>query len=211
MDIRRISSGNRVKRSDDPFVRYALAIQYNGGRYLGFSRQRDVHPNVRRRPLPPSVESRIACALDSLTGDEGHRGLEISSRTDRGVHALWNVAHVDVRPRPSMSGAAWDPRKLQGGINHWLKRDTYGKRINTACGDDVRVVSVARAPSCDWSARYHAIGRTYIYRILACPESSMFGIPFEFDRAWIFPGKLDIDAMNEAAKTLVGTHDFSSF
>jgi len=228
--------------SDDgaPFFRYALAIQYHGGTHIGFSRQRGELLDTggrHGRILPPSVESKIKSALDTLVGPDGHANLAISSRTDRGVHAIWNAAHIDVRPRRSM-----DPQRILLGMNRYLHADN-GRGYDGATSEDARVVSVVLAPSHGWSARYDATARTYVCecfrfryppfllsppfamrifysagsplhsdRILLCPPASAFGIPFEHDRSWRLPvDRLDVRAMNRAAKSFVGTHDFTSF
>eukprot|EP00588_Corethron_pennatum_P016332 CAMPEP_0194306684 /NCGR_PEP_ID=MMETSP0171-20130528/3741_1 /TAXON_ID=218684 /ORGANISM="Corethron pennatum, Strain L29A3" /LENGTH=382 /DNA_ID=CAMNT_0039058513 /DNA_START=125 /DNA_END=1273 /DNA_ORIENTATION=- len=228
-----------------PFFRYALAIQYHGGTHIGFSRQRGELLDTggrHGRILPPSVESKITSALDSLAGPDGHANLAISSRTDRGVHALWNAAHVDVRPRRSMGGRPWDPQKILLGLNRYLPAEN-GRGRDGATSEDARVVAVVPAPSHGWSARYDATARVYVCecfrciypsfllsppfavhifysirsplhsdRIFLCPPASAFGIPFEHDRSWRLPvDRLDVRAMNRAAKSFVGTHDFTSF
>jgi len=147
-----------------PFFRYALAIQYHGGTHIGFSRQRGELLDTggrHGRILPPSVESKITSALDSLAGPDGHANLAISSRTDRGVHALWNAAHVDVRPRRSMGGRPWDPQKILLGLNRYLPAEN-GRGRDGATSEDVRVVAVVPAPSHGWSARYDATARIYV-------------------------------------------------
>lgn len=60
------------------------------------------------------------------------------------------------------------------------------------------------------NARYHATGRTYVYRI-SCPSSIHNISVFEFNRCWAYDGHLDSEAMAEAASQLLGTHDFSTF
>jgi tRNA pseudouridine38-40 synthase len=59
-------------------------------------------------------------------------------------------------------------------------------------------------------ARFHASGRTYVYRI-SCPSSIHNLSVFEINRCWAYEGKLDTEAMAEAAASLLGTHDFSTF
>ncbi|XP_021845021.2 uncharacterized protein [Spinacia oleracea] len=105
-----------------------------------------------------------------------------SSRTDAGVHALSNVCHVDV-----VRISKRKPGEVREG--------------------DIMVIDVRSVPS-DFHARYKAQERTYYYRLLSGPESLS---TFERDRAWHVLEELNLQAMQEACKVLVGHHDFSSF
>ncbi|NXH56449.1 PUSL1 protein, partial [Rhabdornis inornatus] len=121
----------------------------------------------------------------------------ISSRTDSGVHALANAAHLDVR-RPA-GKAPFTGHQLAQGLNHHLGREP------------IRILSARRVPS-TFHARFCALSRTYIYRLLlGCAHHSQIPV-FERDLCWAPPGgPLDIPAMREAAQFLLGTHDFSTF
>jgi len=112
--------------------------------------------------------------------------VQCAGRTDAGVHARGQVAHVDVREWPS---------EIDAG------------RMNRALPDDVRVTSVERVSS-DFDARFGAIWRRYTYRVSDAPEG-----PDPLTRHLVLPNPraLDIDTMNEAAKGLLGEHDFAPF
>ncbi|NXK92903.1 PUSL1 protein, partial [Formicarius rufipectus] len=121
----------------------------------------------------------------------------ISSRTDSGVHALCNAAHVDLSRtpgRPQIRG-----EQLLLGLNALLRPEP------------IRILSVHRVAN-TFHARFSALSRTYIYRLLlGCAHHSQVPV-FEQDLCWApAGGPLNIPAMQEAAQFLVGTHDFSTF
>ena len=213
----------------DGFARYALAVQYHGKSFLGFSYQ----PTQEDTILPDgtdlrglrTVEGRIREALNTLVGDENFENFQVSSRTDRGVHAIKNSCHVDIRPRQSSSDP-WDTRSLHDGINFYLSRQ--GMSESGDAMTQMRILAVHNAPlsmknvfydgtekngpeDMDWNARFSATDRTYVYRILQ--SNASFGVPFEFDRSWRIAHQkmLNVDAMNEAAQYLIGSQDVSSF
>ena len=173
-----------------------------------------------------SVEGRIRLALDKLVGSENYENIQVSSRTDRGVHAIKNTMHLDVRGR-QRSDQQWDTKKLLNGINYFLSRQGLSEPGETYM-NDLRILEVKNAPSVmrnafydgidehgppeiDWNARFSATERTYVYRILQ--GAGPFGLPFEWDRSWKLRDMLEIntEAMNQAAKYLVGPQDVSSF
>ncbi|KAI1231535.1 tRNA pseudouridine synthase-like 1, partial [Lamprotornis superbus] len=121
----------------------------------------------------------------------------ISSRTDAGVHALANAAHLDILRPPGK--APFTGPQLAQGLNHHLRPEP------------IRILSAQRVPS-TFHARFCALSRTYIYRLLlGCAHHSQIPV-FERDLCWAPPGgPLDIPAMREAAQFLLGTHDFSTF
>ncbi|NWT12238.1 PUSL1 protein, partial [Vireo altiloquus] len=121
----------------------------------------------------------------------------ISSRTDTGVHALANAAHLDILRAPGK--AAFTGEQLVQGLNYHLKPEP------------IRILSAQRVPG-TFHARFCALSRTYIYRLLlGCAHHSQIPV-FERDLCWApAGGPLDIPAMREAAKSLLGTHDFSTF
>lgn len=112
--------------------------------------------------------------------------LQCAGRTDAGVHARGQVAHMDV--------AAWPD-------------DVDVRRINRAMPDDVRVTEIEQV-SPDFDARFGAIWRRYTYRVNDDPRG-----PDPLNRGQILPHHkpLDLDVMNEAAKALLGEHDFAPF
>ncbi|NXO69097.1 PUSL1 protein, partial [Phainopepla nitens] len=121
----------------------------------------------------------------------------ISSRTDTGVHALANAAHLDIQRAPGK--AAFTGQQLVQGLNYHLRPEP------------IRILSAQRVPS-TFHARFCALSRTYIYRLLlGCAHHSQIPV-FERDLCWApAGGPLDIPAMREAGKFLLGTHDFSTF
>ena len=112
--------------------------------------------------------------------------LQCAGRTDAGVHARGQVAHMDVRSWPD---------------------DVDAGRINRAMPDDIRVTAIDQV-SPDFDARFGAIWRRYTYRVNDDPRG-----PDPLSRNQILPHHkpLDLEAMNEAAKALLGEHDFAPF
>ena len=108
-----------------------------------------------------------------------------ASRTDAGVHALGQLAHVDVPESITLPVSAW-----MDGLNALLP-------------DTIRVLSVDRAPE-GFDACGSTIGKTYLYRIWRARDMNVF----EADRAWHVYGALDMEMMRTAARSLVGTHNF---
>ena len=126
------------------YTRYIFAVQYHGGNLLGFSYQGPAGENcIVYNPDKSiqsdlrgveSVEGRLRRALDLLVGENNYQNIQVSSRTDRGVHAWRNTLQVDIRPRQKKdSGDAdnqsssratkrWKPKNLVDGINFYLSR-----------------------------------------------------------------------------------------
>ncbi|XP_054577480.1 tRNA pseudouridine synthase-like 1 isoform X2 [Eptesicus fuscus] len=121
----------------------------------------------------------------------------ISSRTDAGVHALSNAAHLDVQRRSGQP--PFSPEVLTEALNTHLRHPA------------IRVLQAFRVPS-DFHARYAATSRTYLYRLVTgCPGYDQLSV-FERNRCWALRAdRLDVAAMREAAQHLLGTHDFSAF
>jgi tRNA pseudouridine38-40 synthase len=109
-----------------------------------------------------------------------------SGRTDAGVHAEGQVANVKLN-RP------WTPEKLRSAINGNLWRD-------------IRIMKAEKAPN-DFHARFSAKGKTYVYRIINAPVMSPFWRRFALHES----RPLDIARMNEAARFLLGEHDWTAF
>ncbi|XP_032935343.1 tRNA pseudouridine synthase-like 1 isoform X2 [Catharus ustulatus] len=121
----------------------------------------------------------------------------ISSRTDTGVHALANAAHLDIHRAPGKPD--FTGHQLAHGLNHHLRPEP------------IRILSAQRVPS-TFHARFSARSRTYLYRLLLGTEHHSQVPVFERDLCWAPPGgPLDIPAMRTAAQFLLGTHDFSTF
>ncbi|CAL0309586.1 unnamed protein product [Lupinus luteus] len=168
--------------------RYLVAIEYIGTHFSG-SQQQPIHRTV------------IGVLQDAFSKFIGQPiSITSSSRTDAGVHALSNVCHVDIerisKRKPGEVLPPHEPDVVRRAVNHFLQRDS-----------DVTIIDVRCVPS-DFHARYKALERTYFYRLLSGPEPLS---TFEKDRAWHVPEELNIRAMQEACRVLVGHHDFSSF
>lgn len=108
-----------------------------------------------------------------------------SGRTDAGVHALGQVAHVDV------------PVSARLGDEAWVRA------LNARLPTSIRVLDVAE---CDplFHARFDAVGKVYRYRIWRPRQAS----PFEADRSWHVHGPLDVDGLRWGCGQLIGTHNF---
>ena len=154
--------------------RFRLLLEYDGAPYSGWQRQND----------RPSVQGAIENALRALGEETVVQG---AGRTDAGVHATGQVAHVDC-------ARDWEPFKLWSAVNAHLK------------GERIAVLACERVPN-EWHARFCATARHYRYRIVARRPP----LTLERGRAWNSKVPLDVNAMNEAARRLVGTHDFSTF
>jgi tRNA pseudouridine38-40 synthase len=157
--------------------RYRLLVEYDGTPYAGWQRQADRH----------SVQAALERALLGFCGETvSVRG---AGRTDAGVHAAGQVAHVDIV-------RDWPPETVRDAVNAHLRM----------AGETVAVLAAARVHE-DFDARFSASARHYLYRILnrrAPPALAKA-------RAWWVPQALDSARMHEAAQMLVGRHDFTTF
>lgn len=157
--------------------RYRMKIEYDGTPYVGWQRQKNGH----------SVQTALQNAVLSLTGETVViRG---AGRTDSGVHATGQVTHVDL-------SRDWQPDKLRNAVNAYLM--TAGEKVSV-----IEVLSVDDA----FDARFSAIRRHYLYRILNRPSP----LALEAKRAWWVTRDLDHEVMHAAAQTLIGRHDFTTF
>jgi tRNA pseudouridine38-40 synthase len=155
--------------------RYRLLLEYDGGPFQGWQRQGDSH----------TVQGALEAALLACSGEAAT--VFSAGRTDAGVHALGQVAHVDL-------ARDWQPERLAGALNFHLRPHPI-------------TVLEARAAAPDFHARFSCTGRRYLFRILArrCPPA------LERGRVWHVPVHLDAERMHVAAQALVGRHDFTSF
>lgn len=157
--------------------RYKLAIEYDGTPYLGWQLQAD----------GPTVQGALEAAVQDFCGV--FTRVNGSGRTDAGVHALGQIAHIDL-------SKSWRTDTVRDAINAKLKlRD-----------EAVSVVS-AEAVGDDFDARFSAKQRHYLYRIFNRRAPG----PLSAGQTWHVPRRLDIEAMNDAAQALIGHHDFSTF
>jgi tRNA pseudouridine38-40 synthase len=127
--------------------------------------------------------------------------LRAAGRTDTGVHATAQVAHVDV-PADALPNAY--PRSPHAGDPEFLP---LVRRLGRFLPADVRVLGIVRAPA-GFDARFSALRRHYAYRLSTAP----YGVEPQQARyitAW--PRDLDVDAMAAASRDLLGLHDFAAF
>ncbi|MGF1651181.1 MAG: tRNA pseudouridine(38-40) synthase TruA [Hyphomicrobiaceae bacterium] len=133
----------------------------------------------------PSVQGALSEAIFSFSGERVlPRG---AGRTDAGVHALGQVAHFDLERDVA-------PDTVRDAINHHLKPNPVAV---TAC------IPVAST----FDARFSALSRRYLYRL----RSRRARLVLDAERVWWVPVALDVAAMQEASKALLGTHDFTTF
>jgi len=132
----------------------------------------------------PTIEAALRQALGETFASV--ENLAVAGRTDTGVHALGQVASVDVEGGPPAERVA--------------------AALNTRLPDEVTVLSSAEAPA-GFHARHSARSRSYRYRLFTRVAPS----PFEARRSWWYPRPLDEDALSAAAATLAGEHDFRAF
>ena len=162
-----------------------LTIEYDGTRYSGWQQQ----ANART----------IAGALIKAGDDFFGREIEVggAGRTDAGVHALAQVAHVKF-PRWGASSAAVRVR-----IEKLTPREiVYG--FNDRLPSDINVLAVEDAPY-EFHARHTAVARTYLYQIST--RRTAFGKKY----MWWVKDRLNVEAMADAAATFTGRHDFAAF
>ena len=165
-------------------MRIALGLQYDGSAYSGWQSQ----------PSGNTIQDDLEKAITTFIGEEGARALPVNTvtagRTDAGVHALGQVVHFDTLVER-------DPYSWVRGINSYLP-----KKIT---------INWAKPVSEEFSARFSAVERTYIYALHAGPCRA----PLVSSRAgyWMLPHQkwFDVEAIQTSAQYLIGEHDFTSF
>jgi tRNA pseudouridine38-40 synthase len=168
-------------------VRLRLDLSYDGTAFHGWARQ----PGLR------TVQQDIETALDTVLRREGTT-LTVAGRTDTGVHARGQVAHVDLEPE-ALAGAA--------GRAGEDATEALVRRLNGVLDPDVRIRGVSAAPA-GFDARFSAIWRRYAYRIA---DSVAVLDPLARAHVLVWPRELDLAVMNSAAEVLLGEQDFAAF
>lgn len=155
--------------------RYRLTIEYDGTPFVGWQ----IQDNGR------SIQHAIAAAIEAFQG----KSIIPSGagRTDAGVHALGQVAHVDFE-------RDWPPDTVRDALNFHLKPDP------------IAILACTRVEA-GFDARFSAIRRHYLYRIV----TRRAPLALDRDRLWRVPSALNVPAMQEAASHMVGRHDFTTF
>ena len=163
---------------------YLLKIEYDGSAFHGWQEQK----NLR------TVQGEIQEALSTVCGQE----IQVSgtSRTDAGVHALMQCLSFK-------ADIGIPVENLAKALNNMLSGGRYGEGSK---GSDVRVTSAEEVPD-DFHARFSCKGKTYKY-LISCNTPSAFRRNYVYN---LDAEKLDVNAMREAAKHIVGTHDFEAF
>lgn len=155
--------------------RYKLTIEYDGAPFAGWQIQAD----------RPTVQGVLTAAVEALSGEKAN--VQGAGRTDAGVHARGQVAHVDL-------AKDWDVDTIRDALNAHLRPHP------------VAVLAAERAAD-DFNARTSAIKRHYLYRIV----NRRADLTLDAGNAWRVPRPLDAAAMHAAAQRLVGKHDFTTF
>ncbi|XP_007472258.1 PREDICTED: LOW QUALITY PROTEIN: pseudouridylate synthase-like 1 [Lipotes vexillifer] len=170
-------------------ARYLVYFQYLGTDFNGVAAVRGAQHAI-------GVQNYLEEAAERLNSVVPVK-FTISSRTDAGVHALSNAAHLDVQRRSGWP--PFSPEVLTQALNSHLRHPA------------IRVLQAFRVPS-HFHARHAATSRTYLYRLVTgCRRPDQLPV-FERNRCWALRADcLDVAAMREAAQHLLGTHDFRAF
>jgi tRNA pseudouridine38-40 synthase len=155
--------------------RYKLTIEYDGTPFVGWQMQDN----------GVSVQGVLTEAIAAFSGERVT--VSGAGRTDTGVHALGQVAHIDL-------GKNWDAGNVRDGVNFHLRPQPVA-------------VLAAEAAAADFDARFSALKRHYLYRIV----NRRADLTLDLNRAWRVPRPIDAAAMHAAAQQLIGKHDFTTF
>lgn len=156
-------------------TRFKLTIEYDGSPFVGWQTQQN----------GVSIQGQLARAIQEMTGEKIiPRG---AGRTDAGVHAKGQVAHIDL-------SKPWDAKKLREGLNYHLKPDPIAVLQVEQVGDD-------------FDARFSAMQRHYQYMIV----NRRAPLALQAMRAWHVQKAVDEQAMHRSAQALIGHHDFTTF
>lgn len=155
--------------------RYKLLLEYDGTPFAGWQLQDNA----------PTVQGALADAIAAFAGER--TAVQGAGRTDAGVHALGQVAHVDL-------ARDYDDDTVRDAINFHLRPQP------------IAVLAAERVAD-SFNARFSATKRHYLYRIV----NRRADLVLDQNRAWRLPRLLDCEAMHAAAQKLVGRHDFTTF
>jgi tRNA pseudouridine38-40 synthase len=155
--------------------RYKLTIEYDGTAFFGWQVQDHA----------PSVQGALMDAVQAFSGERVT--VNGAGRTDAGVHAYGQVAHIDI-------AKDWDSDVVRDALNAHLRPKA------------IAILS-AEVVTESFDARFSAVKRHYLYRIVARRAD----LALERDRVWRVPRPLNVEAMHTAAQRLTGNHDFTTF
>ena len=156
-------------------TRFRLLVEYDGTGYVGWQRQDN----------GPSIQQAIEEAIFAFSAERTN--LAAAGRTDAGVHALGQVAHVDLA-RDTKAAT------LRDAVNFYLKPQPIS-------------ILAAEPVGADFHARFSAVGRRYLYRIV----NRRAPLAIERNRAWWVQSELDASAMQAAGRRLIGHLAFNTF
>ena len=168
-------------------MRLRLDLAYDGSAFHGWAKQTALR----------TVQGELEQALDTVLRATG-TSLTVAGRTDTGVHARGQVAHVDLDEAALVAAAVrtTDPPLA-----------ALVRRLNGVLNPDLRLLRITPAPE-GFNARYSAVWRRYAYRIA---DSAGAVDPLARGHVLSWPRALDLDRMNQAAAQLLGEHDFAAF
>ena len=155
--------------------RYKLTIEYDGTSFVGWQVQEN----------GVSVQGALTAAIAAFAGEKP--AVQGAGRTDAGVHAFGQVAHVDLAKQ-------WDTDTVRDALNFHLRPHP------------IAIVAAEQVTE-DFDARFSAVKRHYLYRI----ANRRADLALDRHRAWRVPRPLDAEAMHAAAQRLTGKHDFTTF
>ncbi|MEX2324649.1 MAG: tRNA pseudouridine(38-40) synthase TruA [Nitriliruptoraceae bacterium] len=183
----RTDSDSRIQRGqgepDGATVRLRIDLAYDGTPFAGFARQIDQR----------TVQGDLEAALEQLLGQPVRT--TCAGRTDRGVHALAQVVHVDVDPT------------IERANRNLAAPAEFARRLDAATSRAITIWQVT-AVADDFDARFSATERRYRYRIV---DDVVAANPVRRHDRWRVDAPLDADIMHAAAQTLIGEHDYASF
>ena len=159
--------------------RYKLTIEYNGTNFIGWQKQKKGF----------SIQGTIEKAAKNFLQSEVD--LTVAGRTDAGVHADAQVAHLDIFKKLKI-------KNILFGLNFYLSKEKFG--------EDISIKKVNKVDA-TFNARFDAKKKVYKYRIYNNKSRS----PMHAFNTWWVSQKLNIVDMKKASKYLLGNHDFSSF
>jgi len=158
-------------------TRYKLTLEYDGSGFVGWQRQ------LNGLSLQEVLETAVYRFCGEQVTSHG------AGRTDAGVHALGQVAHIDLARAPAPA-----PEVVRDAVNFHVKPHAVAVLAAEVVGED-------------FHARFSARERAYRYRIV----NRRAPLALEAGRAWLVQTPLDLEAMRSAAAELIGRHDFTSF
>ena len=166
-------------------VRVRLDLAYDGSGFSGWAAQ------PGRRTVQDELEQAIATVLRLPEPWATLPRLVVAGRTDAGVHAVGQVAHLDLPP------ALFDPTGPA----------ELARRLNSKLGPDVRILAVTEAAA-GFDARFSALSREYAYRVVAAP---VVANPLRRIDTLAWDRPLDLAALRAASEQLLGEHDFAAY